>query len=66
MAAWKTLPSWYIVSANDRIISPDLERALARKIGATTTTLPTSHVPQESRPADVAAVIIAAVDASTK
>ncbi len=54
------------MSVNDRIISPDLERALARKIGATTTTLPTSHVPQESRPADVAAVIIAAVDASTK
>ena len=66
VAAWKTRPSWYIVSANDRIISPDLERAMARKIGATTITLPTSHVPQDSRPADVAAVILAAVDASAK
>ena len=66
VAAWKTRPSWYIVSANDRIISPDLERAMARKIGATTVTLPTSHVPQDSRPADVAAVILAAVDASAK
>ncbi|MBV8122777.1 MAG: alpha/beta hydrolase [Paucibacter sp.] len=65
-AAWKTRPSWYIVSANDRMIPPDLEREMARKIGATVTTLPTSHVPQQSRPEDVAAVIIAAVNASTK
>ncbi|MES2612056.1 MAG: alpha/beta hydrolase [Pseudomonadota bacterium] len=63
VAAWKTRPSWYIVSARDRIISPDLERAMARKIGATTTTLQTSHVPQQSRPRDVAAVILAAVKA---
>ena len=65
-AAWKTRPSWYIVSANDRMISPDQERAMAKKIGATVTTLPTSHVPQQSRPEDVAAVIISAVNAVTK
>ncbi|ANH69943.1 alpha/beta fold hydrolase [Mitsuaria sp. 7] len=65
-AAWKTRPSWYIVSANDRIIPPDQERAMARKIGAKVTTLPTSHVPQQSRPEDVAAVILEAVKASTK
>lgn len=66
VAAWSTRPSWYIVSANDRMIAPDLERAFAKKLGATVTTLPTSHVPQESRPADVAAVILQAVKASTK
>jgi pimeloyl-ACP methyl ester carboxylesterase len=66
VAAWKTRPSWYIVSANDRIISPDLERAMAKRIGATTTTLASSHVPQDSRPAEVAAVIMAAVDASSR
>lgn len=65
-AAWRVRPSWYIVSSEDRMIAPDLERAMARKIGAKVTTLPTSHVPQQSRPADVAAVILAAVDASTK
>ena len=65
-AAWQTRPSWYIVSAEDRMISPDLERAMAKKIGAKVTTLPTSHVPQQSRPGDVADVILAAVDASTK
>jgi len=51
-AAWRIRPSWYIVSAQDRMISPDLERAMARKIGAQVTTLPMTHVPQQSRPAD--------------
>lgn len=64
-AAWKTRPSWYIVSKNDRMIQPDLERAMAKKIGAKTTELATSHVPQQSRPADVAKVILDAV-ANTK
>lgn len=66
VAAWQGRPSWYIVSANDRMIAPDLERAFAKKIGATTTTLQTSHVPQQSQPAEVAAVILAAVAATTK
>jgi hypothetical protein len=47
-------------------ISTMLERSLARRIGDTTTTLPTSHVPQDSGPADVAAVMLAAVDASSR
>jgi len=52
--------AWYIVAAKDRMIQPDVERAMAKKINATTTTLPTSHVPMLSRPRDVAAVIVAA------
>ncbi|GGC69348.1 alpha/beta fold hydrolase [Undibacterium terreum] len=60
VAAWKTKPSFYIVSAQDRMIAPGLEAAMAKKINATTTTLNTSHVPMLSKPADVAAVIIAA------
>ena len=60
--AWKTKPSWYIVAAKDRMIQPDLERAMAKKINATTTSLPTSHVSMQSRPKDVAAVILTAAD----
>ncbi len=59
-AAWKTKPTWYIVAANDREIQPDLERAMAKKMNATTTVLPTCHVAMLSRPTDVAAVILAA------
>ncbi|WP_295994895.1 alpha/beta hydrolase [Rugamonas sp.] len=60
VAAWKNKPNYFIVSAKDRMISPDLELAMAKKIGATTTTLQTSHVPMLSQPKAVADVIIAA------
>lgn len=56
-AAWKTRPSWYVVAGNDRMINPDLERSLAKKIGATTLELNTSHVPMLSQPERVAAFI---------
>jgi pimeloyl-ACP methyl ester carboxylesterase len=59
-AAWKNKPSWYIVAEKDRMIQPELERAMAMKINAKTTALPTSHVPMQSQPKEVAAVIIAA------
>jgi len=62
-AAWKTKPSWFIVAEKDRMIQPDLERAMAKKINARTTALPTSHVPMLSRPSDVATVILAAAAA---
>jgi pimeloyl-ACP methyl ester carboxylesterase len=59
-AAWKTKPSWFVVAQKDRMIQPDLERAMAKKIKASTTELPTSHVAMLSRPKDVAAVILRA------
>jgi pimeloyl-ACP methyl ester carboxylesterase len=59
-AAWKTRPSWFIVSQNDHMIQPALEEAMAKAIGATVISLPTSHVPQQSRPKEVADAIIAA------
>ena len=62
-AAWKSKPSWFIVSEKDRMIQPALERAMAKKINAKITALPTSHVPMQSRPNDVAAVILAAAAA---
>lgn len=58
--AWQTKPNWYIVAAHDRMINPDLERALAKKMNATTTTLPTSHVAMLAQPGQVAAVIMEA------
>jgi pimeloyl-ACP methyl ester carboxylesterase len=60
--AWKTRPSWFVV-VNDRMLPPEYERAIARHINATTTTLTSGHVPMLSKPRDVAAVII---DAASK
>ena len=53
-AAWKTKPSWCIVSELDRSIDPELERAEARMIKATTLELKASHVSMVSQPKKVA------------
>jgi len=58
--AWESRPSWYIVAEKDHMIDPAAQREAAKKIKATVTSLPTSHVPMLSRPQDVADVIIAA------
>ena len=58
--AWKSKPSWYIIAANDRAISPELESSQAKRIGATTTTVPSSHVIMPAQPAKVANVIFEA------
>lgn len=65
-AAWTSKPSWYIVADNDRMIQPDAQRAFARKIKATVTSLPTSHVPMLSKPKEVAEVIAAAATEAGK
>ena len=61
--AWKSKQSWYLIAANDRAISPDLEAAQAKKIGATTTTVNSSHVMMLAQPSKVAGVIC---DAASK
>ena len=59
--AWKTKPSWYIVGKNDRTVPPELERLNAKRMGATTVELDSSHVPMLSQPERVLEVIRAAV-----
>jgi pimeloyl-ACP methyl ester carboxylesterase len=63
-AAWKTIPSWYIVASEDQAINPELERFYAKRIGAKTTEIKSSHVPFLSHPKEVAKVIEAAATAS--
>jgi pimeloyl-ACP methyl ester carboxylesterase len=61
--AWKTKPSWFIVAAQDRVISPELERFKAKLIHATTLELKSSHVPMISQPDKVTAFITRAAQA---
>jgi pimeloyl-ACP methyl ester carboxylesterase len=63
--AWRSKPSWYIVGAQDRAVHPDLERFCAKRMGATTTELNSSHVPMLSQPRAVLEVIHAACAAVT-
>ncbi|WP_342249103.1 alpha/beta fold hydrolase [Sphingomonas sp. OTU376] len=64
--AWRTVPSWYVVSANDRVINPQMERDLAAAMKAKTTVLQSSHVSLLSHPQEVAAVIEDAVATVSK
>jgi pimeloyl-ACP methyl ester carboxylesterase len=55
--AWKTKPSFYLVSEHDQTINPDAEAFMAERMGATTETIDGSHVAFASRPVAVAAFI---------
>lgn len=59
-AAWRTIPSWFIVAKEDRVINPDLERFYAKRMNARTTEIAASHVVFISRPNQVARIILEA------
>src|SRR2546430_11492492 len=61
--AWKTLPSWYLVAADDQALPPEAERLFASRMGATTVEIPSSHVAMVSHPGDVAQLIKTAAEA---
>ena len=59
-AAWRSKPSWYAVSSEDRTINPDLERFMARRMGAKTIEVKASHVSLISQPDTIAKLILEA------
>jgi pimeloyl-ACP methyl ester carboxylesterase len=65
-AAWKTRPSWYVLTENDHMIPPAQQRDMAQRVGAKVIPLKTSHVPQEAQPHRVADVILDAVRSVTE
>jgi pimeloyl-ACP methyl ester carboxylesterase len=56
-AAWKTVPTWYIVSQEDNALNPELERFYAKRMKATTTEIKASHVVFISHAKEVAKII---------
>ncbi len=62
-AAWHTKPTWFVIAANDRMISPDQEKDSAKRMGAKVITVSTSHVPMLSQPRKVADLVIEAAAA---
>jgi pimeloyl-ACP methyl ester carboxylesterase len=61
--AWRSKPSSYVVATNDRTVQPELQRFLAKRMGAATTEVASSHVPMLSHPDLVINVIRAAAKA---
>ncbi len=52
-AAWRSKPSFYAVSTEDRTINPDLERFMAKRMGAKTIEVKSSHVSLISHPEEI-------------
>jgi pimeloyl-ACP methyl ester carboxylesterase len=63
-AAWRSKPSWYAVSTEDRTINPDLERFMAKRMGAKTIEVKASHVSLISQPDTIAGLILEAAGRS--
>ncbi len=55
--AWRTKPSWFIVTSDDRVVSPELQYAQAKRMNANITVLRASHMSLLSHPGEVARVI---------
>jgi pimeloyl-ACP methyl ester carboxylesterase len=60
VAAWRSKPSWYAVSKQDRTINPDLERFMAARMKATTIGLDSGHLSLVSHAPEVTALILQA------
>jgi pimeloyl-ACP methyl ester carboxylesterase len=59
-AAWRSKPSFYAVSTEDRTINPDLERFMAKRMGAKTIEVKASHLALISQPDAIASLILEA------
>ena len=59
-AAWKSKPSWYAVSKNDKTTAPELQRFLAARMKAKTIELESSHVSLISHPKEITDLILEA------
>jgi pimeloyl-ACP methyl ester carboxylesterase len=60
-AGWKNLPTWYMVSKDDAAISPDCERHMAKRMGATTEEIEGSHAAFIAQPEIAAHLVLRAL-----
>jgi len=64
-AAWRSKPSYYAVSTEDRTINPDLERFMAKRMGAKTIEVNASHLSLISHPEEITQLILEAAGQKT-
>jgi pimeloyl-ACP methyl ester carboxylesterase len=63
--AWRTKPSWYMITTKDRMIPPPAQHAMSERAGSTVSEVPASHFVYVSQPAAVADLIEQAAAAAT-
>jgi pimeloyl-ACP methyl ester carboxylesterase len=56
-ATWKSKPSWYLVSTDDKMIPPDGQRAMSKRAGSKVVEAKANHAVYVSQPDDVASLI---------
>jgi len=56
-AAWRSKPSWYLVTEDDKALPPSVQRRIAKAIGATSQSLKSSHMSMLSHPDAVVSII---------
>jgi len=66
MAAWRSKPSWYAISRQDRTTSPELERFLADRMHATTVEIDSGHLSLITHPDQIAQLILEAARATSR
>jgi pimeloyl-ACP methyl ester carboxylesterase len=66
VAAWKSKPSWYAVSRQDRTTSSELERFLAKRMHATTIEVDSGHLSLITHPQEITQLILDAVQAASQ
>jgi len=64
--AWRSKPSWFLIAEEDRMINPKTQQFMAKRMGATTTSLRVDHTPMLSAPQSVVDIILEANQASSE
>ncbi|GAA3573300.1 alpha/beta hydrolase [Nonomuraea rosea] len=62
--AWKTIPSWYLIPTQDKVIPPAAQRFMAKRAGSTVKEIRSSHVVMTSHPDAATAVVLSAYAAT--
>jgi len=65
-AAWRTLPSWYLLGTEDKAIPSETQRFMADRASSNIDTVPASHASMVSHPEAVTRVILRAVEATSR
>jgi pimeloyl-ACP methyl ester carboxylesterase len=58
--AWKSIPSWFLIAEEDRMINPKTQHFMAQRMGATTRAFAVDHTPLLTAPQKVVDIILEA------
>ncbi len=60
--AWRIKPSWYLLTTEDKMITPPAQRQMSKRAGSTVTEVASSHATYMAKPEVIAALIVKAAE----